>query len=80
MTVDRAPWTGTVTAPLLLSLLEVQRHVAQAIGRSTYSWPPSRLLPMLPNAGTENCQLMSSRCILFTFVMTSIFSELVFPN
>jgi hypothetical protein len=53
MTADRAPWEGTVTVPLPPSPLEVQRHVAQAIGRSTYSWTLSRLLPMLPNAGTE---------------------------
>jgi hypothetical protein len=52
MTADRAPWVGTVTAPSPTSLLEVQHHVTQAIGRSSYSWPPSRLLPMLPNAGT----------------------------
>jgi hypothetical protein len=52
MTADRAPWVGTVTAPSLLSPLEVQRRVAQAIGTSTYLWPPLRLLPMLPNAGT----------------------------
>jgi hypothetical protein len=37
MTADRTPWTGTVTALLLLSPLEVQRRVAQAIRRSTYS-------------------------------------------
>jgi hypothetical protein len=43
----------TVTAPSLPSSLEVQHHVAQVIGRSTFSWPPPRLLPMLPNAGTE---------------------------
>jgi hypothetical protein len=42
-----------VTAPSLPSPLEVQRRVVYAIGRSTYSWPPSRLLPMLPNAGTK---------------------------
>jgi hypothetical protein len=53
MTADRAPWKGIVTAPSLPSSLKVQRRVAQAIGRSTYSWPPSRLLPMLPNTGTE---------------------------
>jgi hypothetical protein len=53
MTADRPPWEGTVTVPLPPSPLEVQRHVAQAIGRSTYSWTLSRLLPMLPNAGTE---------------------------
>jgi hypothetical protein len=54
MTADRAPWEGTVTAPLLPSPLEVQCRVAQVIGISTYSWPLSRLLPMLPNTGTEN--------------------------
>jgi hypothetical protein len=50
MTADRVPWEGTVTAP---SLLKVQRRVVQVIGRSTYSWPPSRLLLMLPNAGRK---------------------------
>jgi hypothetical protein len=44
---------GTVTALTLPSLLEVQRRVAQAIGRLTYSWPPTRLLPMLPDEGTK---------------------------
>jgi hypothetical protein len=53
MTANRAPWTGTVTAPSLPSSLEVQHRVAQAIGRSTYSWPLSWLLPMIPNEGTE---------------------------
>jgi hypothetical protein len=42
-----------VTAPSSPSSLEVQRCVAQAIGSLTYSWLPSRLLPMLPNVGTE---------------------------
>jgi hypothetical protein len=42
-----------VTASSLPLSLEVQRRVVQAIGRSTYSWPPSRLLPMLPNTRTE---------------------------
>jgi hypothetical protein len=42
-----------MTALLTPSPLEVQRRVAQAIGRSTYSWPLSRMLPMLSNAGTE---------------------------
>jgi hypothetical protein len=54
---------GTVTALTLPSLLEVQRRVAQAIGRLTYSWPPTRLLPMLPDEGTKK------------FVVTLIFSE-----
>jgi hypothetical protein len=53
MTADWPPWTGTVTAPSLPSSLEVQRRVAQVIGRSTYSWPPSRLLPVLSNEGTK---------------------------
>jgi hypothetical protein len=53
MTADRPAYAGTVTAPSLPSPLEVQRRVAQAIGRSMYSWPPSRLLPMLPHAGTK---------------------------
>jgi hypothetical protein len=62
MTAERAPWVGTVTAPELLSPLEVQRRVAQAIGRSTYSWSPSRMLPMLPNVGTEKIvSCLSSR-------------------
>jgi hypothetical protein len=49
MTDDRAPWEGTASS--LPSSLEV--HVAQAIGRSIYSWLPSQLLSMLPNAGIE---------------------------
>jgi hypothetical protein len=53
MTADRAPWVGTVTALSPPSPLKVQRRVAQVIRRSTYSWPQSRMLPMLPNAGTE---------------------------
>jgi hypothetical protein len=53
MTAERAPWVGTVTALEFPSPLEVHRRVAQAIERSIYSWPPSRMLPMLPNAGTE---------------------------
>jgi hypothetical protein len=69
MTADQAPWTGTVTAPSFPSPLEVQRRVAQAIERSTYSWLPSRLLPMLPNEGTEKfvsyCLLDASRVFLF---------------
>jgi hypothetical protein len=62
MTADRPPWVETVTAVELLSLLEVQRRVAQAIGRSTYSCPPARMLPMLPNSGTEKfVSCLSSR-------------------
>jgi hypothetical protein len=57
ITADRAPWVGTVTAPEPPSPLEVQRRVAQAIGSATYSWPPSQLLSMLPNPGTEICKL-----------------------
>jgi hypothetical protein len=53
MMTDRAPWTGTVTASVFPSPNEIQRHVAQAIGKSTYTWPPTGLLPMLPDQGTE---------------------------
>jgi hypothetical protein len=68
MTADPAPSEGTVTAPSLPSSLEVQRRVAQAIGRSTYSWPSSWLHPMLPNAGTEKIVSCSSSChVLFAF-------------
>jgi hypothetical protein len=67
MTPDRPPWMGTVTAPSLPSPLEVQHRVVQAIGRSTYSWSPSRLLPMLPNTVTEkivSCYLLDVSCLL----------------
>jgi hypothetical protein len=68
MAADRAPWVGIVTAPLPLLPLEVQRRMARVIGRSTYSWPPSRMLPMLPNAGTEkNVSRSSSRHVSFAF-------------
>jgi hypothetical protein len=60
MIAERAPWVGTVTAPELPLPLEVQHRVAQAFGRSTYSWPPSRMLPMLPNTGTEKIVSCSS--------------------
>jgi hypothetical protein len=60
MTAERARWVGTVTAPNLSSPLEVQRRVAQAIGRLTYSWPSSQMLPMLPNAGIEKIVSFSS--------------------
>jgi hypothetical protein len=82
MTTVRAPWEGTVTTSSLPSSLEVQRRVGQAIGRSSYSWPLSRLLPMLPNAGREKfVSRSSSRRVVFAFfVMVSIFSEFVFPG
>jgi hypothetical protein len=53
MTADRAPWTGTMTAPAFLSPNEIQRRVVLAIGKSTFTWPSARLLPMLPNGETE---------------------------
>jgi hypothetical protein len=78
MTADRAPWVGTATTPELPSPLEVQRRVAQAIGRSTYSWPPSRMLPMLPNAGTEKfVSCPSSRQVSFALCHEMIFSGLI---
>jgi hypothetical protein len=53
MTANRAPWVGTVTAPTLPSPLEIQRRMAQAIGKVSYSWPQARLLSMLPHEGTK---------------------------
>jgi hypothetical protein len=50
-----------VTTPTLLSPLEIQRRVVQAIGKASYSWPPARLLPMLPHEGTE--KLVSHRLL-----------------
>jgi hypothetical protein len=77
MTTDRVLWVGTVTAPELPSPLEVQRRVALAIGRATYSWPPSRMLPMLPSAGTEKyVSCSSSRQVLFSLCCEKIFSGL----
>jgi hypothetical protein len=74
MTADRAPWAGTVTAPEPPLPLEVQRRVVQAIGRVTYSWPPSRMLPMLPNVGTEKfVSCSSSRQARFAFCHGKIF-------
>jgi hypothetical protein len=49
MTSDRPPWTRTVAAPTLPSPLEVQRRMAQAIRKASYSWPPAWLLLMLPH-------------------------------
>jgi hypothetical protein len=54
MTADRPPCVGTVTVLSPSSPLDVQSCAAQVIGRSSYSWPPSRLLPMFRNAGTKN--------------------------
>jgi hypothetical protein len=69
-----------MTAPSLPSSLDVQRRVTQAIGRSTYTRPSSRLLPMLPNAGIEKVvSCPPSRCVLFALV-TSIFLEFLFPG
>jgi hypothetical protein len=53
MTADKAPRTGTVTTPELLSQNEIQCRVALAIGKSIFTWPPTRFLPMLPNGDTE---------------------------
>jgi hypothetical protein len=53
MTASRAPWEGTMTAPDIPLLNEIQRRVSVAIEKSTFVWPPAQLLPMLPNEGTE---------------------------
>jgi hypothetical protein len=53
--------------------------VAQAIGRSTYSWPLTRLLPMLPHKGAEKFvshHLLDASCLFYVFVVMSIFSEI----
>jgi hypothetical protein len=77
MSADRAPWVGTVTAPELPFPLEVQRRVVQAIGRATYSWPSSRMLPMLSNAGAEKfVSCPSSRPVSFALCRGKIFSDL----
>jgi hypothetical protein len=83
MTADRAPWMGIMTAPSLSSPLEVQCRVAQAIGRSTYSWPPAWLLPMLPHEGTDkfvsHC-LLDASCLFCVFVVMLIFSETFYSD
>jgi hypothetical protein len=43
------------------SLNEIERHVVLAIEKSTFTWPPVRLLLMLPNKETE--KLVSCRFI-----------------
>jgi hypothetical protein len=42
-----------MTALELSSLNEIQCRVSLAIGRSIFVWPPSELLPMLPNKETK---------------------------
>jgi hypothetical protein len=53
MTADKPLWTGTVTAPKHSSLNKIQRCMALAIRKLTFTWLPTRLLPMLPNGETE---------------------------
>jgi hypothetical protein len=73
----QGPWAGMVTAPEPPTPLEVQRRVAQAIERATYSWPSSRMLPMLPNAGMKKfVSCPSSRQVQFAFCHGKIFSGL----
>jgi hypothetical protein len=45
---------GTMTTPAFPLLNEIQCRVVLAIGKSTFTWPSARLLPMLPNKETEN--------------------------
>jgi hypothetical protein len=66
MTTDRAPRTGTVTAPVLPLQNNIQCRVAQVIGKASYSWLLTRLLPMLPHEGTE--KLVRSRSLRQVFV------------
>jgi hypothetical protein len=72
-----------VITPTLPSPLEVQRRVAQAIGRSSYSSPPTQLLPMLPNEGTKKFvshYLLDTSCLLCFFVVKSIFSDALYSS
>jgi hypothetical protein len=68
-----------VIAPVLLSPTEIQRRVAQAIGKSTYLWPLARLLPLLPNEGTERlvvrCFFRRVLVNLGFFIVVLIFSR-----
>jgi hypothetical protein len=50
-----------MTVPTFPSLNEIQHRVALAIGKSTFTWPPTRLLPMLLNKETKklvSCRLL----------------------
>jgi hypothetical protein len=49
----QSPWTGTMAIPAFPSLNEIQCCVALAIGKSIFTWPLARLLPMLPNGETK---------------------------
>jgi hypothetical protein len=42
-----------MTTPAFLPRNEIQRHVALAIGKLTFTWPPARHLPMLPKGEIE---------------------------
>jgi hypothetical protein len=75
MTADRPPWMGTVTAPFIPSLLEVQHHGA---GDREVDLLVAALAvtPDNPQRGDiKVCELLSCRCFLYVFVATSIFSE-----
>jgi hypothetical protein len=66
MTTDKAPWVGMVTA-----------RARAFIGKATYSWPLSRMLPMLPSTGTKKFLSCSSPWqVLFTLCREKIFSGL----
>jgi hypothetical protein len=42
-----------MTAPAFPSLNEILRRVVLVIGKSNFTWPPARLLPMLPIRETK---------------------------
>jgi hypothetical protein len=48
-----------MTAPAFPSRNEIQRRVVLTIEKSTFMWPPTRLLLMLPNKEIE--KLVSCR-------------------
>ena len=54
MTPEKVPFEGTVTTNPLPSRAEVHHRVAQAVGDSQFMWPPTNLLPMLPDETTKS--------------------------
>jgi hypothetical protein len=64
-----------MTAPAFPSLNKIQHHIALAIGKLTFTWPPTRFLPMLPNKETE--KLVSCFFLRQVLCKVSIFGLLL---
>jgi hypothetical protein len=60
MMTDRAPWTGTLTALAFPSPNKIERCMAQAIRKSTYTWTPTQLLLMLPTRRPRSWYVVAS--------------------